>query len=125
MEPILVPGPPKAAFNKNRRMSDLIRKQIEHFKHLEEKLPPEVRATLPQHNLITEDDAARYIGPMTRLLRSRTTAAATPPLQMPQPPAPGRDQQSQGLDLAAAATPEIPNPAAAKKSPGKPRKKTP
>jgi hypothetical protein len=122
MEPILVPGPPKAAFNKNRRMSDLIRKQIEHFKHLEEKLPPEVRATLPQHNLITEDDAARYIGPMTRLLRSRTTAAATPPLQMPQPPAPGRDQQSQGLDLAAGATPE---PAAAKKSTRKPRKKTP
>lgn len=122
MEPILVPGPPKAAFNKNRRMSDLIRKQIEHFKHLEEKLPPEVRATLPQHNLITEDDAARYIGPMTRLLRSRGAAAATPPLQMPQAPAPGRDQQSQGLDLAAGATPE---PAAAKKSPGKPRKKTP
>ena len=27
--------------------------------------------------------------------------------------------------VAAAATPEIPNPAAAKKSPGKPRKKTP
>jgi hypothetical protein len=122
MEPILVPGPPKAAFNKNRRMSDLIRKQIEHFKHLEEKLPPEVRATLPQHNLITEDDAARYLGPMTRLLRSRTTAAATPPLQMPQPPAPGRDQQSQGLDLAAGATPER---AAAKKSTRKPRKKTP
>ena len=121
MEPILVPGPPKAAFNKNRRMSDLIRKQIEHFKHLEEKLPPEVRATLPQHNLITEDDAARYIGPMTRLLRSRATAVATPALQMLQPPAPGRGQQSQRLDLAAA----TPKPAAAKKSPGKPRKKTP
>jgi hypothetical protein len=122
MEPILVPGPPKAAFNKNRRMSDLIRKQIEHFKHLEEKLPPEVRATLPQHNLITEDDAARYIGPMTRLLRSRATAAAPSALQMPQPPATGRDEQSQGLDLAAGATPE---PAATKKSTRKPRKKTP
>ena len=125
METILVPGPPRSAFNKNRRMSDLIRKQIEHFKHLEEKLPPEVRATLPKHNLITEDDAARYIGPMTRLLHSRAAAAANPPLQMPQPPAPARDQQSRGLDLAAAATPATPKPAAAKKSPGKPRKKTP
>ena len=35
MEPIHVPGPPKEAFNKNRRVSDLIRAQVNHLKHIE------------------------------------------------------------------------------------------
>lgn len=123
MEPILVPGPPKAAFDKNRRMSDLIRKQIAHFKHLEEKLPPEVRATLPHHALVTEDDAARYIAPMTRLLRSRTTATAgRAPIPMPQRTTARRDQP--GLDIAAAAAPSANQPAT-RKTPPRPRKKTP
>ena len=45
MEPILVPGPPKEAFRKLRPVSDLIRSQVNHFKHLEAKLPAEVRNT--------------------------------------------------------------------------------
>ena len=76
MEPIAVPSPPKAAFNKHRPMSDLIKKQVEHFKHVEERLPAEVRSTLPKHAIRTEDDAARYIAPMTRLLLSRQAKAA-------------------------------------------------
>jgi hypothetical protein len=136
MEPILVPGPPKTAFDKNRRMSDLIRKQIEHFKHLEEKLPPEVRATLPQHAIVTEDDAARYIAPMTQLLLARAAAVQAAraqaagaqteraPILMPQRgPTKGKDT---GLDLAAAAGAGAAPPAAktppapaAKKSPRK------
>ena len=32
MEPIHVPPPPSGAFNKNRRISDLIRSQISHLK---------------------------------------------------------------------------------------------
>ena len=78
MEPILVPGPPKEAFRKLRPVSDLIRSQVNHFKHLEAKLPAEVRTTLPQHVVVTEDDAARYIVAMTRFLRSRIAEAPAP-----------------------------------------------
>jgi hypothetical protein len=70
MKPILVPGPPKAAFNKHRRISDLIKSQVAHLKHLEEKLPHVTRAALPQHAIVTENDAAIYIASMTRVLRS-------------------------------------------------------
>jgi hypothetical protein len=78
MEPILVPGPPKEAFNKNRRMSDLIKAQIMHFKHVEEKLPPDTRRILPQHPIVSEDDAARYIASMTKLLLSRPQLTVVP-----------------------------------------------
>jgi len=115
MEPIPVPGPPKSAFDKNRRMSDLIKKQVEHFKHLEEKLAPEVRATLPQHRIVSEDDAARYIGPFTRLLRTGSAAApaAKTPIAMPhRVPAKKKEKP---LDLAAGAAPR----SAKKPGPGK------
>jgi hypothetical protein len=75
MDPIHVPGPPKEAFNKNRRVSDLIRAQVNHLKHVESRLPPNLRQGIPQHPIVTEDDAARYIAPMTRLLRAQATAA--------------------------------------------------
>ncbi|HEX4065860.1 MAG TPA: hypothetical protein VHZ09_07530 [Acidobacteriaceae bacterium] len=105
MEPILVPGPPKRAFDKNRRMSDLIRKQVEHFKHLEEKLPPELRATLPQHRIVTEDDAARYIAPMTQVLLARAAAVQAAKAQSAPTPMPQRSakQKDRGLNLAAVA----------------------
>jgi hypothetical protein len=102
MEPIHVPGPPKEAFNKNRRISDLIRAQINHLKHLEFKLPANVRQQIPQHRIVTEDDAARYIAPMTRLLRAQAVAGA--PAQTPvgvRRPTPIRPVQ--GLALAAGA----------------------
>lgn len=78
MEPILVPGPPKEAFRKLRPVSDLVRSQVNHFKHLEAKLPVKVRTTLPQHVIVTEDDAARYIVAMTGFLRSRIAEAPSP-----------------------------------------------
>ena len=78
MEPIHVPSTPRTAFNKNRRMSDLIRAQIQHLKHLEDKLPAQLRQQIPQHPIVTEDDAARYIAPMTRLLRAQGTTSAVP-----------------------------------------------
>jgi hypothetical protein len=101
MDPIRVPAPPKTAFNKQRPMSDLIKWQVRHFKHLEQKLPPESRAALPQHRIITEADAARYIAPMTALLRSRSDAvpaAAKPVAQMPSP-----SRRATGFSIAATA----------------------
>lgn len=113
MKEIAVPGPPKTAFNKSRLMSDLIKKQVEHFKHLENKLPPEVRATLPQHAIVTEDDAARYIGPMTRYFLSQKTA--TGPAAIRAVPS---SSEPVILDLAAAAEgkPELKGTKAAKKT---------
>ena len=85
MKEIVVPAPPKEAFNKHRRMSDLIKKQVEHFKFLEHKLAPEQRSVLPQHAITTEDEAARYIAAMTRLLLAGKTGAKEKPLQMRKP----------------------------------------
>jgi hypothetical protein len=111
MDPIHVPGPPKEAFNKNRRVSDLIRAQVNHLKHIESKLPANLRQGIPQHPIVTEDDAARYIAPMTRLLRAQAAAApqaASPsagPMLVPSaPPAASTAQPAQGLDLAASAS---------------------
>ena len=77
MKTIHVPGPPKEAFNKHRQISDLIKAQIKHFRHLEEKLSSSVRATLPQHVIVSENDAALYIASMTRLLHIQSTASTT------------------------------------------------
>lgn len=106
MDPIIVPAVPKSAFNENRPLSDLIRKQVEHFRHVEEKLPADLRASLPDRNPKTEGDAALYIAAMTRLLRSQAAPAARPALiVMPSRGEPESEAES-GLALAAAAETE-------------------
>jgi hypothetical protein len=100
METIRILKPPKEAFNKNRRVSDLIRQQVNHLKHVEAKLPAEKRVGIPQHVVVTEDDAARYIAAMTRLLRGEPAAINTPvPISIPARPAAAG--AGQGLALAA------------------------
>jgi len=99
MEPILVPGPPKSAFNKHRRASDLIKKQVEHFKHLEAKLSAEERAKLPNHAVVSEDDAARYIAAFTHHLREKQAPTAqNKPIKIS-----SRSAKQGGLAIAAAA----------------------
>lgn len=119
MEPIRVPAPPNSAFNKHRRVSDLIRKQVDHFKHLEHKLPEHLRSGIPQHHVVTEDDAARYIAPMTALLRSSSPAVAQPSPAASEKKGPKRVVAS-ALSLAAAA--ESPGRSSTRRS--KPAKKT-
>ncbi len=75
METIHVPRPPSEAFNRNRRVSDLIRAQTNHLKHLEDKMPASVRQQIPQHAIVTEADAASYIAAMTRLFRTQGDSA--------------------------------------------------
>ena len=77
MDVIHVPAPPKEAFHKLRPMSDLIKAQINHFKHLEEKLSSTERQQIPQGRITTENDAAIYIAAMTRLLRSDVAPSQT------------------------------------------------
>jgi hypothetical protein len=75
MNLIRVPAPPKEAFHKIRPISGLVKAQVNHFKHLEEKIPPEQREAIPKHWITTENDAALYIAAMTHLLRSGSAAA--------------------------------------------------
>jgi hypothetical protein len=117
MEPILVPGTPTEAFNKHRRISDLVKKQVEHFKHIEDRLSGDVQASLPQLpqlDDVTENEAARYISAMTTYLlsRPRPKQAAKKAIAI-KPPAPVRPAQP--LALAAAAAPNGKRASAGKK----------
>jgi hypothetical protein len=107
MEVIHVPPPSREAFDKSRPMSDLIKSQVKHFKHLEEKLSPEQRMSIPQHRITTENDAAQYIAAMTRFLRQGTSEPAakktTGPIEMKPPK---RKTSLEGLAIAASAEAE-------------------
>lgn len=123
MEPILIPSVPREAFNKHRRISDLVRKQVEHFKHIEEKLSADVREKLPHHTITTEDDAARYIAAMTAYLLSRPRPRQVVKKAVAiKPPAASRPAQPLAL-AAAAAAPARKKSVAKKKS--APKKETP
>jgi len=109
MEIIHVPPPSKEAFHKGRPMSDLIKAQIKHFKHVEEKLSPEQRDSIPQHRITTENEAALYITAMTRLLRSGITEKPAKPKLVPiaaKKSAPRA--QTKGLAIAASESPAGP-----------------
>jgi hypothetical protein len=120
MEPIRVPRPPKEAFNQHRPVSDLIAKQVEHFRHVEAKLSDAQRASLPQGHIRTEHEAAQYIRAVTQLLLSKPTPAAQPqvaPVVMPVRAAePGR-----GIAIAAAEEKQA-SAGARKKAAHRPRK---
>jgi hypothetical protein len=108
METIHVPAPPKEAFDKHRRMSDLIKAQVGHFKHVEEKLSPAIREALPQHQIVTEDDAAQYIAAMTTILRSGSTISAVPAKRVSDIKRPIPIRSREQISLAAAA--DLPGP---------------
>jgi len=116
MEPVLIHSVPREAFNKHRPISDLVSKQVEHFKHVEEKLPPEVREKIPQHKIVTEDDAARYISAITNYLLSRPAAKIRQvPKQIAEIERPTQGRPSPPLALAAAAAVPAQKKSAAKK----------
>lgn len=104
MDVIHVPAPPREAFHKFRPMSDLIKAQINHFKHLEEKLSPAERQQIPQGRITTENDAAIYIAAMTRLLRSAVPSPAKPKTLNIAARKPAAASTSKGLAIAASAS---------------------
>jgi hypothetical protein len=71
VEPIVVPAPPKASFNKDRPVSDLLRGQLKHFQHVARKQGITIDAALAS-DLQTEGGAARYIAEITRAIRSQS-----------------------------------------------------
>jgi hypothetical protein len=123
MEPIRVPHPPAEAFNKNRRVSDLIRAQVNHFKHVEQKLSAGQRKTIPQHEISTEGEAALYIAAMTAFLRGQPVSAPSPGRQavpgirlVGRRPA-ARPKPAEGIAIAASAEEETASGAIPKASP--------
>jgi hypothetical protein len=128
MEPIRVPRPPSQAFNKNRRISDLIRAQTNHLKHVEEKLSPSQRQQIPQHAIVTEADAAGYIAAMTRLFRAQGDSTATPSALQPPTRQPIPIRPATGLQIAAGAEqagPASPDKSASRKITAKAKKGSP
>lgn len=98
---IRVLRPPKESFNKQRPVSDLIRKQVEHFRHVESKLSAEQRAGLSQGHIRTEQEAARYIAAMTQILLAKSAPASHSPVAPIVMPA-RSNQPARGLALSAA-----------------------
>jgi hypothetical protein len=79
VEPVIVPAPPRAAYNPNRPISDLITSQIKFFQHIELKrgdlgIDPKIAG-----NVHTEAGAAEYIAAVAHALRGKTTVATPAP----------------------------------------------
>jgi len=119
MDPIRVPAPDKGAFNKHRKASDLIVAQVKHLKHVEHSLPQEIRDTLPQHPIVTENEAALYIASMTQLLRSRTAPQVAAPTLIRRTPRKAPARPASGLAIAASGESKSKKPSAKKKAPVK------
>jgi hypothetical protein len=121
LEPIVVPAPPKSAFNKQRRISDLLLGQLRHFQHVEEKNGIHIDPALAR-DIHTEAGAARYIAEITRSIRAQSPAAQPSGIAL----VPGRaatPPEAPGLSIAAAAASHAaaptsaPDPAPAREKP--------
>jgi hypothetical protein len=130
VDPILVPAPPRSAYNENRRVSDLLFSQLKHFQHVVQKHATlEIPADLSR-DIYTEAGAARYIAAVTRALRGTVSPqpAEVAAVSVPKPQK-GRLETVPGLAVAAATarTPAPPKKSSAKKAVAKRRaaRKTP
>ncbi len=83
---IPVPKVPASAFNKNRKPSDLIRRQLEHLQHVVARHPAGAALAAQAKRVRTEGQAAAFIGRATQLLHSE----GMPALETPATPAPNR-----------------------------------
>jgi hypothetical protein len=106
MNVIHVPAPDAKAFQKNRRISDLLVSQLHHFQHVVRKHAIPVDAATAK-DIHTEGGAARYIAAVTRAIRSRAAAPAGEEIAVPIDRARQRQEArrpraaSHGIDIAA------------------------
>jgi hypothetical protein len=124
VDPILVPAPPRSAYNQNRRVSDLLFSQLKHFQHVAQKhgalgIPADLA-----RDMYTEGGAARYIAAVTGALRG-TVSPQPADLAAVSAPRPAKERRKTvpGLAVAATAarTPAPPKKSAAKKAVAKRR----
>jgi hypothetical protein len=128
VDPILVPAPPRSAYNQNRRVSDLLFSQLKHFQHVVQKHGALGIPANLERDMYTEGGAARYIAAVTNALRGTVPLQPAVVVSAPRP-AKGRRKTVAGsaVDAVAASTPASPKRAAAKKAGAKRRtaRKTP
>jgi hypothetical protein len=130
VDPILVPAPPRSAYNQSRRVSDLLFSQLKHFQHVAQKhgalgIPADL-----ERDMYTEGGAARYIAAVTNALRGTVPVQPADVVAVPAPrPLKARRKTVAGSAVAAvaASTPAPPKRSAAKKAVPKRRtaRKTP
>jgi hypothetical protein len=125
MATILVPGPAVKSFQKDRPLSDLLKHQLRHFQHVESRLAPEVRATIPSFAITTPQGSAEYIGYMTALLRGIPKKPMLHPIRAAKSPVSAASlpsasaQPGAGIALAAGAEARPKDPKEKSKAPKK------
>jgi hypothetical protein len=119
VEPIVVPAPPKSAFNKNRRVSDLLLHQLRHFQHVAHKQGMQVDPALAR-DIATEAGAARYIATVTRQIRAQARPSGIALV----PPAPAAPAPQTGVVRTMAAAPQAPATPRSKPAAKKAKKRT-
>ena len=125
MDPIQVPAPPRAAYNPNRRVSDLLLGQLKHFQHVEQKHGKLGIDPALARDIHTEAGAARYITAITRALRKSGAAQPAPATNLTAMPVSGPAEPSPQPGLAIAASAEgLPLQSAVKNDPGLPEPKS-
>lgn len=72
MAKVAVPKPPHSAYNPNRRVSGLLKAQLEHFNRAAQSLPVAQRATIVRYHkaIQTEGEAAEYIRQVTEAIHA-------------------------------------------------------
>jgi hypothetical protein len=73
---IEVPKPAPGSFHKHRPISDLLRKQIDHFREAEMKLRPESRTGIDAKSIETEEAAGLYLRKITAILHPQEAKKA-------------------------------------------------
>jgi hypothetical protein len=118
VDPILVPAPPRSAYNQNRRVSDLLFSQLKHFQHVAQKNGALGISADLARDIYTEGGAARYIAAVTSALRG-TVSPQPADVAAVSAPSPAKRQRktvpSPAVAGTAAGTPAPPKKSAAKK----------
>ena len=105
---------PSDSFRTDAPLNDLLLKQLEHFVHVAERLPAEMRPDMPVPSPQDSAATARYIAAVTKRLMSRKRLPLTIVSK------PRRKRTTRGISIAAAA--ETPETSPAKRT-RKPRKR--
>lgn len=73
---IKVPRAAAGSFHKHRPISDLLKKQIEHFREVEMRLRPETRTGIDVNSIKTEEEAGLYLRKITAILHPQEARKA-------------------------------------------------
>jgi hypothetical protein len=110
---VKVPKPAAGSFHKHRPMSDLLNRQVEHFREMEGSLPISLRPKKDDKPLRLEHEAATYIGKITAALHAQGAAARARAGGESQPPATSPAPAAKSSPVARPA--DVPKPSGKKK----------